>query len=130
MAEDLARARSFDPDSRPAHPEVGQASLKRAQAYCRLLKRLPKLEDDKKLSASEAQNILWDAAEHTDAAYEGEVEVEDLLDNLSLPGLPGGFSFWEDYDDYWSVGLVRAGIEAIAAASADRDGPRQCWRRL
>jgi hypothetical protein len=121
MAEDLARARTFEPDSGPGDPEVAQASLKRAQAYYRLLKQLPKLEDDKRLSASDAQSILWDAAEHTDAAYEGEVEVEDLLENLSLPGLPGGFSSWEEDDD-WCVGLVRAGIEAIAA-SADRDGP-------
>jgi hypothetical protein len=124
MAEDLARARSFDPDSSgPGDPKLAQASLRRAQAYCRLLKRLPKLKDDKRLSASDAQNILWDAAEHTDAAYEGEVEVEDLLDNLSLPGLPGGLSSWEEDDDDWSVGQVRAGIEAIAA-SADRDGPQ------
>ncbi len=122
MAEDLARARRFDPDSSgPGDPEVAQASLKRAQAYYRLLKRFPKLNDDKKLSASDAQNILWDVAEHTDAASEGEVEVEDLLENLSLPGLPGGFSSWEEDDD-WSVGMVRTGIEAIAS-SADRDGP-------
>jgi len=91
MAEDLARARRFDSDFGPGDPEVAQASLKRAQAYYRLLKRFPKLNDDKKLSASDAQNILWDVAEHTDAASEGEVEVEDLLENLSLPGLPGVF---------------------------------------
>jgi hypothetical protein len=122
MAEDLARARRYDSDSSgPGDPEVARASLKRAQAYYRLLKRLPKLEDDKRLSAHDAQKILWDAAEHTDAAYGGEVEVEDLLENLSLPGLPGGFSSWEEDDD-WCVGLVRAGIEAIAS-SADRDGP-------
>jgi hypothetical protein len=121
MAEDLARARRFDSDFGPGDPEVAQASLKRAQAYYRLLKRFPKLNDDKKLSASDAQNILWDVAEHTDAASEGEVEVEDLLENLSLPGLTGGFSSWEEDDD-WSVGMVRAGIEAIAS-SADRDGP-------
>jgi len=46
MVEDLARDRSFDPDSSgPSDPEVAQASLKRAQAYYRLLKRLPKLEE-------------------------------------------------------------------------------------
>jgi hypothetical protein len=121
MAEDLARARRFDPDSGPGDPEVARASLKRAQAYYRLLKQLPELEDDKKLSASDAQKILWDVAEHTDAASEGEVEVEDLLENLSLPGLPGGLYSWEEDND-WSVGMVRAGIEAIAS-SADRNGP-------
>ena len=123
IAEDLARARRFDPDSGPSDPEVAQANLKRAQAYYRLLKLLRKLDDDKRLSAHDAQNILWDVAEHTDAVYEGEVEVEDLLENLSLPGLPGGFSSWEE-DDEWSVGMVRAGIEAITSSADEaRDGP-------
>jgi hypothetical protein len=114
--DDLAKRRRFE--SGPDHPESVRSDLKHAQAHHRLLKRFPKLEDDKPLSASDAEAILWDAAEHTDAVVEGEAEAEELLENLSLPGVPQGISAWERFDG-WTAGLVRAVIEKIAQATAE-----------
>ena len=53
--------------------------------------------------------------EYTDRVAEGEVDPEDLLEEISIPGVPEGTD-WEDYGG-WTAGTVRAGIEAIAEAS-------------
>jgi hypothetical protein len=44
------------------------------------------------------------------------VAPEDLLEDISIPNVPEKTLEWEDYDG-WSVGAVRAGIEAIATAT-------------
>ena len=41
---------------------------------------------------------------------------EDLLEEISIPGVPENTLEWEDYDG-WTAGAVRAGIEAIASAT-------------
>ena len=99
-----------------AHPEDVRDNLKAARSYYRLLKRFPKLEDDKHLSSFDADRILWAVAEVTDRAAEGDVAPEDLLDEISIPGVPENTEEWEDYEG-WSAGAVRAGIEAIATVT-------------
>ncbi|MCA1728110.1 MAG: hypothetical protein LC751_01465 [Actinobacteria bacterium] len=81
----------------------------------RLLKRLPKLEDDKRLSGFDADAILWTVMEYTDRVAEGNVVPEDLSEEIAIPGVPKGVG-WEEYDG-WTAGTVRAGIEAVAKAT-------------
>jgi hypothetical protein len=99
-----------------AHPEDVRGNLKTARSDYRLLKRFPKLEDDKHLSNLDADRILWTIMEVTDRVAEGEVEPEDLLDEISIPGVPDSAEEREGFDG-WSAGAVRAGVEAIASAT-------------
>jgi hypothetical protein len=46
------------------------------------------------------------------------VAPEDLLEEISIPGVPENTLEWEDYEG-WSAGVVRAGIEAIASATEE-----------
>ncbi len=78
--DDLAQERSFESYVLgPNHPKNVRSELDHARANYRLFKRFPKLPDDKKISALDADTILWDVAEHTDQVAEGEVAPEDLL---------------------------------------------------
>jgi hypothetical protein len=115
--DDLADKRRFA--SRvlgAAHPEDVRSNLKMARSDYRLLKRFPKLEDDKHLSSFDADTILWAVAAVTDRVAEGEIAPEDLLDGISISRVPENTEEWEDFDG-WSAGAVRAGIEAIAIAT-------------
>ncbi len=78
----------------------------------RFLKRLPKLDADKHVSAFDAETVLWSVAEHADCVAEGEIAPEDLLEQLSIPGVPDGVD-WENYEG-WIAGKVRVGIEEVA----------------
>ena len=114
--DDLARARRFDSYVSGAdHPENVRGALESPRAKQRLLKRLPKLDADKRLSDVEADNVLWTMMEHTDRVAQGEVDPEELVEEISIPGVPEGTD-WEDYGG-WTAGKVRAGIEAIASAT-------------
>jgi hypothetical protein len=116
--EDLAQQRRFSSHVLgDEHSQEVHASLKAAQAKHRLLKRFPKLPDDKKLSSLDADIVLWEVMEYTDCVAKGEIAAEDLLEGLSLPGVPEGVD-WEDYEG-WTVGVVRAGVEAIAQATGE-----------
>jgi hypothetical protein len=99
-----------------AHPADVRDHLQAARSDYRLLKRFPKLQDDKRLSSFDADKILWAVMEVTDRVAEGEVAPEDLLERISIPGVPENTQKWEDYDG-WTAGAVRAGIEAIATAT-------------
>jgi hypothetical protein len=115
--DDLADRRRFGSHVLgAAHPEDVRGNLRAARSDYRLLKRFPKLKDDKHLSSFDADRILWAVMEVTDRVAEGEVAPEDLLDELSVPGVPENTLEWEDYDG-WTAGAVRAGIEAIASAT-------------
>jgi hypothetical protein len=117
--DDLADRRRFA--SRilgAAHPEDVHSHLKVARSEYQLLKRFPKLEDVKHLSSLDADGILWAVAEVTDRVAEGEIAPEDLLDEISIPGVPENTQEWEDYDG-WSAGVVRKGIEAIARSTEE-----------
>lgn len=115
--DDLADKRRFG--SRvlgAAHPQDVRENLKAARSDHRLLKRFPKLENGKHLSAFDADRILWAVAEVTDRVAGGEIATEDLLEGISIPGVPDGAEEREDFDG-WSAGAMWAGIEAIASAT-------------
>ena len=120
--EDLTKQRGspFRDVSGPASPEVVRSNLKCARGDLKLLKRFARMEDDEPLSGLDAANILWEVAEHTDAVAEGEAEAEELLENLSVPGLEEGTSP-EEFEG-WTAGLLHRAVEQIAS-SADREGP-------
>jgi hypothetical protein len=120
--EDLAERRGgpFSDVSGPASPEVVRSNLKSARGDLKLLKRFARTGDDEPLSGLDAANILWEVAEHTDAVAEGEAEAEELLENLSVPGLKEGTSP-EEFEG-WTAGLLHRAVEQIAS-SADREGP-------
>jgi hypothetical protein len=111
--DDLADRRRFE--SGPDHPDVVRSNAKSAREEQRLLKRYAKMEDDKPLSALDADSVIWDAMECADKVAEGEVDPEELLESVSVPGLPDSDS-WEGYEG-WTAGLVRAVIEAVAQAT-------------
>ena len=79
------------------------------------LKRFAKMEDDKPLSALDADSVIWGAMECADKVAEGEVDSEELLESVSVLGLPDSDS-WKGYEG-WTAGLVRAVIEKIAQAT-------------
>src|SRR5215217_6667675 len=119
VEDDLARERRFE--SGPDHPEAVRSNAKSAREEHRLLKRFAKMEDDKPLSALDADGVIWDAMECADKVAEGEVDPEELLEGVSVPRLPDSDS-WEGYEG-WSAGLVRAVIDAVAQATDE--GPEE-----
>jgi hypothetical protein len=115
VEDDLAKERRFE--SGPDHPEDIRSEVKSAEQEHRLLKRFAKMEDDKPLSALDADTVIWDAMECVDKVGEGEVDPEELLGSVSVPGLPDSDS-WEGYEG-WTAGLVRLVIETIAQATGE-----------
>src|ERR687897_3030223 len=113
VEDDLARERRFG--SGPDHPEAVRGNAKSDRDDHRLLKRFAKMEDEKVLSSLEADLVIWGAMECADKVAEGEVDPEELLGSVSVPGLPDSES-WEGYEG-WTAGLVRAVIEKVARAT-------------
>jgi len=113
VEDDLAKERRFE--SGPDHPEAVRGNAKSARDDHRLLKRFAKMEGDKPLSALDADSVIWGAMECADKVAEGEVDPEELLESVSVSGLPDSDS-WEGYEG-WTAGLVRAVIEAVARAT-------------
>lgn len=111
--DDLARERRWE--SGPDHPEAVRGNAKSDRDDHRLFKRFAKMEDDKLLSALDADSLIWEAMECADKVAEGEVDPEELLESVSVPGLPHSDS-WDGYEG-WSAGLVRAVIEKVAQAT-------------
>lgn len=115
--DDLADKRRYASNVLGAdHPETVRSNLEHARANYRLFKRFHKMPDDKRISALDADSILWDVAEHTDQVAEGDIAPEDLLERISIPGVPDGSDAREDFEG-WTAGAARAGIEAIARAT-------------
>jgi hypothetical protein len=108
--DDLAKERRFE--SGPDHPEAVRGNAKSDEQAYKLLKRFAKMKDDKRLSSFDADIIIWGAMECADKVAEGEVDSLELLESVSVPGLPHSDS-WEGYEG-WTAGLVRAVIEAVA----------------
>src|SRR5829696_7723019 len=86
VEDDLARQRRFE--SGPDHPEAVRGNAKSDRDDHRLLKRFAKMEDDKPLSALNADSVIWDAMECADKVAEGEVDPEELLGSVYVSGLP------------------------------------------
>ena len=113
VEDDLARERRFGPG--PDHPEAVRGNAKSDRDDHRLFKRFAKMEDEKVLSSIEADLVIWGAMECADKVAEGELDPEELLGSVSVPGLPDSDS-WEGYKG-WTAGLVRAVIEKVAQAT-------------
>jgi hypothetical protein len=113
VEDDLARQRRYE--SGPDHPDAVRGNAKSDKDDHRLFKRFAKMEDEKVLSALDADVVIWGAMECADKVAEGEVDPEELLESVSVPALPDSDS-WEGYEG-WTAGLVRAVIEAIAKAT-------------
>src|ERR687889_1008753 len=81
MEDDLALERRFDSRLHsPEHPEDVRRALEAARTKQRLLKRLPKLKADKRLSGFDADTILWEVMKDADPVAEGDVVPEDLVE--------------------------------------------------
>ena len=116
IEDDVAQKRRYSAStSEGIHPEDVRGMAKYTASRARLLKRFPKLEDDKKLSAADADGILWDALQRTDVVADGDEEEEQIIQRLSIPGVPKGIE-WEEFEG-WTAGMVRAGLEAIGEAT-------------
>jgi hypothetical protein len=111
--DDLARERRFE--SGLDRPEAVRGNAKSDEQDYKLLKRFSKMKDDKRLSSFDADIIIWGAMECADKVAEGEVDSLELLESISVPGLPDSDS-WEGYEG-WTAGLVRAVIEKVAKAT-------------
>lgn len=116
IEDDVAQKRRYSASiSEGIHPEDVRGMAKHTASKHRLLKRFPKLEDDKKLSAADADGILWDALQRTDVVADGDVEEEEVIERVSIPGVPKGIE-WEEFEG-WTAGMVRVGLEAIGKAT-------------
>ncbi len=108
--DDLARERRFQSSVLgPAHPENVRGELESARKTYRLLKRLPKMPDGGRLSAFDADLILWEVTEHADRVADGEEAPEDLLERTSIPSVPDEAEAREAFEG-WTADAVRAGI--------------------
>jgi len=115
MEDDLADKRRFGSYLLgPSHPEDVRGALQDALRAQRLIKRFPKLPDDKGLSGPDAASILdlvWGRVDE-------EVEAEEVQ-------LPEAIPEWASLDEYmaewdgWTVSLVRECISAIASAAKE-----------
>jgi hypothetical protein len=118
MEDDLADKRRFGSYLLgPNHPADVRGAVLDALRAERLIKRFPKLSNDKRLSGPDAAGILdlvWGQT------YE-EVEAEDVRLPEEIPdwaGLEGDMVEW----DGWTVSLVRECIFAIASVAGEDQG--------
>ena len=95
------------------HPEDVSGAHQSAKRTQRLLKRLPSLPDDKRLSSEDADSILW--------AVWGQTDEEVQPEELELPGVPEALEIEaiSEYEISWTVSLVRTGISVIAEVAGE-----------
>ena len=113
--DDLDEIQSLDPLTPYAmHPQDVRMAFEDAKKTQRLLKKLPKLPDEKHLSIEEAGSVLeavWNRVDE-DAGLR-ELEIPGIPDALDDPGL------LFEYDVSWTVSLVREGINVLAQAAGE-----------
>ncbi len=118
VVEDLRDRRRFESGARgPIHPEDVMEAPKEARRTERLLKGFSDYPDDKKLSGTDADAVLW--------AVAGRVDDEADLEGLTLPGVPEWAGLYGDTAEWdgWSAGLVRQSLSLIASiAGEDLEG--------
>ena len=111
MEDDLADKRRFGSYLLgPNHPEDVRGAVQDALRAEYLIKKFPKLPNDKRLSGPDAAGILDLVWGQTDE----EIEVEEVQLPEEIPawaGLEGDMAEW----DGWTVSLVRECIFAIAS---------------
>jgi len=115
MEDDLADKRRFSSYLvGPTHPEDVRGALQDALRAQRLIKRFPKLPDDKGLSGPDAASILdlvW-------GQLDEEVEAEEVKLPEAIPEWAGLEEYIAEWDS-WTVSLVRECISAIASAAKE-----------
>lgn len=115
MEDDLADKRRFGSYLLgPNHPEDVRGAVQDALRAERLIKRFPKLPNDKRLSGPDAAGILDLVWGQTDEEVEGE-EVRLPEEIPDWAGLEGDMAEW----DGWTVSLVRQCISAIASVTKE-----------
>jgi hypothetical protein len=115
VEEDLMERQQLFGPSIPAamHPQDVRMDHEEAKKTQRLLKKLPTLPGEKRLSTEEAAHVLltiWN-----------RVDEEAELKELEIPGIPEALdpeSLFE-YDVPWTVSLVREGISVLAQAAGE-----------
>jgi hypothetical protein len=117
LEDDLADKRRFSSYLvGPTHPEDVRGALQDALRAQRLIKRFPRLPDDKGLSGSDAASILdlvWGQVDE-------EVEAEEVQLPEAIPEWAGLEEYMAEWDG-WSVSLVRECISAIASAAKEEE---------
>ncbi len=95
------------------HPQDVRMAHKDAKMTERLLKRLPTLRGEKRLSSEEAGSVLL--------AVWNQMDEEARPEELEIPGIPEALDpdFLFEYDVPWTVSLVREGISIIAQAAGE-----------
>jgi hypothetical protein len=116
MEDDLADKRRFGSSYLlgPSHPEDVRGALQDALRAQRLIKRFPKLPDDKGLSGPDAASIL-------DLVW-GQVDEEVEAEEVQMPEAIPEWASLEEYMaewDGWTVSLVRECVSAIASAAKE-----------
>ena len=108
--KDLATRRRIAGDSiyEVWHPKEVRMDHEDAKKTQRLLKRLPTLPGEKRLSSEEAGSVLL--------AVWSQVDEEVGLEELEIPGIPEALDpdLLFKYDTPWTVSLVREGIFVLA----------------
>jgi hypothetical protein len=115
LEDDLADKRRFSSYLvGPTHPEDVRGALQDALRAQRLIKRFPKLPDDKGLSGPDAASILdlvWGRVDE-------EVEAEEVQMPEAIPEWASLEEYMAEWDG-WTVSLVRECISAIASAAKE-----------
>jgi hypothetical protein len=115
VEKDLAERRRYSASiAEGIHPDDVRSAHESAKKTQRLLKRLPGLPDDRRLSPEDADSILW-------AVY-GRLDEETELEELEIPGVPEPLDP-ETISEYegiaWTAALVRAGISVFAKIAGE-----------
>jgi hypothetical protein len=114
LEDELARRRRYSASiAEGIHPQDVRGAHESAKKTQRLLKRLPAIPDDKRLSPEDADSILW--------AVWGQTDEEVELEELEIPGVPEALDIESisEYEVPWTVALVRAGVSVIAQVAAE-----------
>ncbi len=113
IEDDLADKRRFGSYVLgPTHPEDVRGAPQDARRAQRVIKQLPKLPDDKRLSGPDAASILDLVWGQTDE----ELEAEEVRLPEAIPEWAGLEEYMAEWDG-WTVSLVRECISAIASAA-------------
>ncbi len=114
VEQDLAEKRRYSVSiAGGIHPEDVRGAYESAKKTQRILKKLPGLPDDKRISPEDASSVLW-------AVY-SQLDEEIELEELEIPGVPEPLQTIaiEEYDVPWTAALVRSGVSVIAKVGGE-----------
>jgi len=114
VEQDLAEKRRYSASlAGGIHPEDVRGVYESAKKTQRILKKLPGLPDDKRISPEDASSVLW-------AVY-SRLDEETELEELEIPGVPEPLQTIaiEEYDVPWTAALVRSGVSVVAEVGGE-----------